>query len=254
MAGRPDLPSVRLYEAAGFRAWPATDVAYDGTWVVRLTPGHPAKRLNSVNPLDPADIADLPGRIAAAGRRFAAAGQPLTFRLSPLSGDHLARHLDAEGWSVFSESLVMEATVTPELVEGAMDQIPLRDVGRFMDAARGVHRLDDGVADGLSGVISAVRANVGLFVLDWGEGPVTTLVCVQDGGIAGLFEVATVEAERGLGHGRRAILSALRWARGCGAGRGWLQVEADNKVAVGLYRKMGFREVYRYHYRRPPEA
>ena len=50
------LAVVRRYEAAGFRAWPAAAVHYDGTWVVRLTAGHPAKRLNSVNPLDPGDI------------------------------------------------------------------------------------------------------------------------------------------------------------------------------------------------------
>ncbi|RWF09009.1 MAG: GNAT family N-acetyltransferase, partial [Mesorhizobium sp.] len=39
------LAIVRRYEAAGFRAWPAAAVHYDGTWVVRLTAGHPAKRL-----------------------------------------------------------------------------------------------------------------------------------------------------------------------------------------------------------------
>ena len=49
-------PIVRRFEAAGFRAWPAAAVHYDGTWVMRLTAGHPAKRLNSVNPLDPGDI------------------------------------------------------------------------------------------------------------------------------------------------------------------------------------------------------
>ena len=54
---RQNLPIVRRFEAAGFRAWPATSVQYDGAWSVRLTGGHPAKRLNSVNPLDPGDDA-----------------------------------------------------------------------------------------------------------------------------------------------------------------------------------------------------
>ena len=47
------LGIARRFEAAGFRAWPAASVHYDGTWVIRLTAGHTAKRLNSVNPLDP---------------------------------------------------------------------------------------------------------------------------------------------------------------------------------------------------------
>jgi ribosomal protein S18 acetylase RimI-like enzyme len=250
----PDLPTVRRYEAGGFRAWPATRVAYDGTWVIRLTDGYPAKRLNSVNPLDPRDTARLPERIAAAGRLFAAAGKPLTFRLSPLSGDYLDRHLDGERWTSFSESLVMEADISDQLVAGAMDRLPVRDMARFMMAAAHVHAMDEATAGGLAGVIASVKANVGLFVLERAGAPVTTLVCVQDGSIAGLFEVATSETERGKGHGRGAMLSALRWARLAGARKAWLQVEADNRAAIALYAKMGFREAYRYHYRRAPEA
>ncbi len=92
------LAKVRRYEAAGFRAWPAAAVHYDGTWVVRLTAGHPAKRLNSITPLDPGDIDGMADRIGRASRRFEAYGRPLTFRLSPLAGSTIAAHLDAEGW------------------------------------------------------------------------------------------------------------------------------------------------------------
>jgi hypothetical protein len=80
------LAVVRRYEAAGFRAWPAATVHYDGTWAIRLTAGLPAKRLNSINPLDPRDVDDLPERIMRAGRRFDAYGRPPMFRLSPLAG------------------------------------------------------------------------------------------------------------------------------------------------------------------------
>ena len=112
---KADLATVRRFEAAGFRAWPASAVHYDGTWVVRLTAGHPAKRLNSVNPLDPGDVHNLPERIARAGRRFEAYGRPLTFRMSPLSGAALSRHLDGEGWASFSESLVMQLALDDDV-------------------------------------------------------------------------------------------------------------------------------------------
>ncbi|MGE0502488.1 MAG: GNAT family N-acetyltransferase [Rhizobiaceae bacterium] len=249
----PDLPTVRRYEAGGFRAWPATRVVYDGTWVIRLTPGHPAKRLNSVNPLDPRDTGRLTERIAAAGRLFADTGKPLTFRLSPLSGDDLDRHLDREGWSSFSESLVMETAITDAQVERATHRQPVRDIRQFMRAAAQVHGLDEESTQGMAGVIGSVKVNAGLFVLERRGAPVTTLVCVQDGGIAGLFEVATSETERGKGHGHDLMLSAIRWGGLAGARTAWLQVEADNRAAIELYRKMGFREAYRYHYRRPPE-
>lgn len=248
------LAIVRRYEAAGFRAWPAAAVHYDGTWVIRLTAGHPAKRLNSVNPLDPGDVQRLPERIARAGRRFEAYGRPLTFRVSPLSGAALSGHLDAEGWSRLSESLVMRMPLAEAPVDKAMDQIPLRDISRFIGAALKVHGADASLRPGLSEIIGAIQPEAGLFALERGDEPLATLICVHDGDLAGLFEIATAEAVRNRGHGRHLVLSALKWARLRGASQAWLQVEADNEPALALYRSLGFEEVYRYHYRRPAGA
>ena len=92
---KADLSTVRRFEAAGFRAWPASAVHYDGTWVVRLTAGHPAKRLNSVNPLDPSDVNDLPERIMPGGPPVRRLWPAADFRLSPLAGRDLVDHLEA---------------------------------------------------------------------------------------------------------------------------------------------------------------
>lgn len=247
-----DLGTVRRFEAAGFRAWPAASVQYDGAWAVRLTAGHPAKRLNSVNPLDPGDQGNLVERIARAARRFEAYGRPLTFRMSPLSGGKIEAHLDSSGWRRFSESIVMRAPLDEAMVSGAISQIPLQDMGRFIGAAIAIRSLDPSLRPGLSEVISSIEPDTGLFVLEVEGEPVSTAICVRDGNLAGLFEVATDSRRRGEGHARRLMLSALKWARSQGAGVAWLQVEADNDTAIGLYRSMGFSESYRYHYRQPP--
>lgn len=252
-AGREiaDLPTVRRFEAAGFRAWPAASVQYDGVWAVRLTAGHPAKRLNSVNPLDPADHGNLEERIAKAARRFEAYGRPLTFRISPLASPRISENLDAKGWSCFGESLVMSAQIDEAMLAEAIPQIPLKDMSRFIGAAIAIGNLEAALRPGLSEVISAIPAEVGLFVLEEGGETLSTAICVRDGDLAGLFEVATQESQRGRGHGRRTLLSALRWAQARGARRAWLQVEAANEAAIGLYASLGFGEVYRYHYRQP---
>lgn len=255
--GRPspaDLPTVRRFEAAGFRAWPATTVYYDGAWAVRLTGGHPAKRLNSVNPLDPGDDGRVPERVARAARRFAAYGRPLTFRMSPLAGRGVTKHFDDEGWSSFSTSLVMRAKLEDRLLRDAMHQIPLKDIGRFINAAIAIRNLDPVLQPGLSEIIGSIQPQVGLFVLEENGTPVSTAICVRDGDLAGLFEVATEESQRGKGYGRRTLLSALKWARAQGARSAWLQVEADNDQAIGLYRSMGFGDLYSYHYRQPPAS
>jgi ribosomal protein S18 acetylase RimI-like enzyme len=228
-------------------------VHYDGTWVVRLTAGHMAKRLNSVNPLDPGDARNIADRVARAARRFETYGRPLVFRMSPLAGAALERHFDEQGWESFSESLVMAMPLNDETVGSVMDQIPLKDMNRFITAAIEVHGSDPSIRPGLSEIISSIEPEVGLFVVEDAGRPAASGICVHDGELAGLFEIATAQTFRRKGHGRRLVLSALKWARMRGANTGWLQVEADNHAAITLYASLGFREAYRYHYRRPPD-
>ena len=251
---RPSLPVVRRFEAAGARAWPAATVHYDGAWAVRLTAGHPAKRLNSINPLDPGDDGDIEQRIARLARRFEAYGRPLTFRMSPLSGARIGAYLDDRGWGLFGASLVMTAPLDETLLREALHQIPLQDMARFINAAIAIRNLDPALRPGLSEVVNAIRPQTGLFVQEQDGRAVSTAICVRDGDLAGLFEVATRPDMQGKGHGRRTLLSALKWAQSNGARHAWLQVEADNEVALGLYRSLGFHEVYRYHYRQPPAS
>ena len=253
--GRPPLAIVRRFEAAGFRAWPAASVHYDGTWAIRLTAGHPAKRLNSVNPLDPGDIANPAERIARAARRFDAYGRPLTFRMSPLSGNALASYLDSEGWSHFAESLVMRLDLEKAALDEAIDQIPLKDIGRFLTAAMAVHGRRPGCPAGSvrdhridrsrGRAVRASRATTR---------PLASAICVHDGDLAGLFEIATecrraapgpCEAAGAIGIEMGA---AARRALRLAAGRG------RQPPALALYRLLGFDEIYRYHYRQPPGA
>lgn len=246
-----DLAAIRRLEAAALRAWPAETVSYDGTWVVRLTAGHPSKRLNSVNPLDPGDDRDVPGRVMRAVRRFEAFGRAPTFRVSPLSAPAISAFLDSEGWPELGRSLAMTLDLAESDLAGAMDQIPLQNRERFVEATLAVRGYEDRLRAGLARVIAAIRPESGLFVLEQDGEPVSVAMCVRDGILAGLFEIATRPDWRGRGYGRRVLLSALKWARAQGAERAWLQVEEDNEAALKLYRSLGFQKAYRYHYRQP---
>ncbi|QPC85646.1 GNAT family N-acetyltransferase [Mesorhizobium sp. NBSH29] len=252
IAVTPDLARVRRYEAAGFRAWPAASVHYDGTWVIRLTLDHPAKRLNSVNPLDPGDITDLDERVVRAARRFQANGQILTFRLSPLSGSVLDGHFDHLGWSRFSESIVMRLPLTNLTVDIEQVLPPVEDRASFIAQAAMVHDADPAYLAGLAELLGRIQPHLGLFVLESSKGPLASAISVHDNDLAGIFEVATSLNHRGQGHARRLLLAMLNWSKSRGAREVWLQVEADNLPACALYRSFGFKEVYRYHYRRPP--
>jgi ribosomal protein S18 acetylase RimI-like enzyme len=243
-------PRVRQFEAAGFRAWPAAAVSYDGAWMVRLTAGHPAKRLNSVNSLDPGDGHDVEARLARAAQKFRAYGRPVTIRVTPLTPVALTDHCDAHGWARMGASLIMEAPLSRLPLDEAVDQIPLQDIGRFVDAAIDSGSLLHDNRAGLSEVIEAIEPARGLFVREQHGQTVASLVCVQEADLAGVFEVATNPAFRRKGHARSILLSALKWAAARGARSAWLQVEEANHAALALYSGLGFLPVYGYHYRR----
>lgn len=249
----PNLASVRRLEAVGFRAWPAASIQYDGSWQIRLTAGHPSKRLNSVNPLDPSDHLDIENRVERAARRFGAYDRPLVFRQSPLAPPQLEAFLDARGWRRFDETIVMAGSIADLDIDGGMDHLPMRDIGRYVDASISVHGRDTSLKAGLTEVLSSIRPPSGLFVIEDGtSGPVSTALCVHDNDMAGLFELATRADKRRAGHGRDVVRAALRWARHRGAEKAWMQVESQNPAALALYSSLGFHEVYRYAYRQKP--
>ncbi len=251
----PGLSNIRRLEAAAFRAWPAASTYYDGTWSIRLTPDHASRRLNSVNPLDPNDHSELGDRVARAEAKFLAAGKPLTFRQTPLASRELEQYLQDEGFSRGHESSVLSMPLASFNSDRAMNQIPLRDIRRYVEASSRVHRTDNTSKPALASVISSIKAPYSLFVSEDEAGPVSTVICVQDGDLAGILDLGTREDARRQGHGATALATALKWAKAHGAQNAWLQVDLESDPALALYRDFGFQEVYRYVYRiRKPAA
>lgn len=236
-------------EAVGFRAWPASSVHYDGSWAVRLTASHPSRRINSVNPLDPADNRDIEQRIARIEQRFRAYERPIVFRMSPLAPAELQAHLNAMGWQRVDETRVLAASLADMDLDGGYELLPVRDIGRFVDAAIALNADERVNKPGLTELLESIRPPYGMFIMEDENGPAAAALCVHDNEMAGLFEITVRDDLRSRGFGRSIVRAALRWATAQGATTGWLQVEAANQPANGLYERLGFEEVYRYVYR-----
>lgn len=249
----PQLSQIRRMEAVSFRSFPATSTVFDGTWAIRLTAGHPSKRLNSVSPLDPSDRLWLEDRIHLAEQRFKSFGRSLVFRLTPLAPKGLKELLADNGWEEFQESVVMLADISKFELSKTLDQVPLKDAGTWIDD---FIEMSDGKTDlkpGLAEVIGATEPETGLFVHSNDTGEKTSVLrCVHDRDVVGVFDLVTHPNFLRQGHGKAVMETALLWAQRKGALSAWLQVLADNKPAVSLYNSMGFSELYRYTYWKPP--
>lgn len=76
------------------------------------------------------------------------------------------------------------------------------------------------------------------------EGCVGTIQGVLDRGPLGAIQnVGVLPAHRGLGLGGALVLNALNGFREAGANRAYLEVTAENRSAVRLYRTIGFQRV-----------
>ncbi|AYD02686.1 GNAT family N-acetyltransferase [Neorhizobium sp. NCHU2750] len=244
-----NLPLVRRLEAVGFRAWPAASVVYDGSWQVRLTGGHPSKRVNCVVPLDPSDHRDLDLRLARAAKRFGDYGRTLVLRETPLAPPAMIRHLEADGWEMFETADVMTVDLSHLELPDTLDYLPSHDIGRFADACLQVSEEDAALKPALAEILSAIKPPSGFFMKqDPGNGAVATVLCVQDNDLAGILSLAVAQSHRRGGLGTEMLSSALRWARISGAKTAWLQVEASNDGAISLYDRFGFTRAYSYRY------
>ena len=248
----PYLAQVRRMEAVSFRSFPSTSTYFDGTWAIRLTAGHPAKRLNSINPLDPSDYAGLERRLELAERRFSNFGRPLVFRQSPLAPRQLETMLDRLGWKRFEESIVMVLDLYDHDYTGFNGWEQELEVGKWVDTYLALSAEDADRKPGLVEVIGSIEPNSGMFTRMHEAENVAAVRCVQDNDLAGIFDMVTGSEHRKQGHARELVGGALKWAKLSGARHAWLQVVADNQAALNLYEAFGFQELYRYAYRKAP--
>jgi GNAT superfamily N-acetyltransferase len=82
-----------------------------------------------------------------------------------------------------------------------------------------------------------------------GDAVVAVGRAVVDTGWAGVFGMATLPAARDRGAGRAVLAALSGWAEAQGVDNMYLQVERDNRAAMRLYERTGFRELRPYHYR-----
>jgi len=84
---------------------------------------------------------------------------------------------------------------------------------------------------------------------------VSVIAAVEGGGLAEMESLAVNEAARRQGAGRSLCMKAVFWAQSCGAESIQLEVRANSKPALALYRSLGFAERGRRsgYYAAPPD-
>jgi GNAT superfamily N-acetyltransferase len=242
-------------DTLAFDAWRAALVQELDGWHLRFNHGV-TNRANSVWPNAMGGALSLQDRISRVEAFYTERGQAALYQLSPACRpDHLDQHLAGLGYQRISpvsiqvadceevesrtpESKQMTVEVSETLTEPWIEISAHR--GRWSGDQLPVYRALLERAGGRTG-----------FALVRREGqPVGVGFGVARSGWVGVFAMLTVPELRQRGVGAAVLSSLACWARGHGAKRMYLQVEQDNAPARALYARVGFAEVYCYHYRR----
>lgn len=250
---------IRILEEHALNAWPAHQtLLYDG-WVLRFAEGY-TRRANSVNPLYDGRLA-TDEKIAYCETFYAAQGLPTIFKMTPaVQPATLDAQLGARGYR-------KEALTSVQVAEDLSAMAPALKVGADADVVYDEALTEAWLADfaALNRVdparIATMRRLLGNIVpqrcfmaLKQGDQTVAVALGVLERGYLGIFDVVTAPEQRQQGYGTLLLHHLLRWSCEQGACRAYLQVMLNNPPALGLYAKLGFREVYQYWYRVRPET
>lgn len=240
-------------EQAGLNASAPPQEAWVDGWLIRLSPGK-AKRSRCINALQAGSL-PLDELLARCQASFDAAGLPLVLRITPYSQPaDLDQQLAGRGWFEFDAADVM---VRAHLVDAAWQGLPEGQVLRAVDAdtyARAVGLLRGSSATEIAAHAERMQASAvpyQSFLLQRSND--SALLCcgqfAREGDMVGLFDIFTPADQRGQGHGEQLCRALLSQAAAQGACAAYLQVGTENAVAQRLYRRLGFIQAYRYHYR-----
>ena len=245
------LPAAGTLERLAARGWRALEEQEYGDWLLRAGGGFTG-RANSALVVG-APPAPTPEAIAHLLRWYGRRGLRPQAQVPLPGAEAVDAALAAAGWECDEDVLVLTAPLTgwpdPHV---PVDLAPAPD-DAWLEGYRYRGRPLPPVArDVLVNADDPVFAAVRLDPAPAPPAGVARGVVVEGWLCVSAVTVAEQHRRRGLATGLMAALGA--WARDRGAHSCLLQVLATNEPALALYRRMGFTEHHRYHYRLAPAA
>ncbi len=242
---------IRDMEELAINAWPALQtMLYDG-WVLRFADGY-TRRANSVNPLYGSAL-PLLEKIGFCEAEYRSRNIPVVFKITPASiPDDIDAVLEKRGYSREAETVLRVLELADHefrMAEGAEAEYRLS--GRWFEGFCSCTGTTDEKAkttaykilQNLGGKIVYVAKVVDGKIAGCGYGAI-------ERGYVGIFDIAVHPSQRRKGYAFDIMNGILYEAEKMGASKAYLQVVSGNDPAEKLYDKIGFKESYRYWYRK----
>lgn len=233
-------------EKAGFRSWPALEESEVEGIVLRFSNGY-TKRANSVNLLKEQKV-NFEVLVNRYEEYFQEKDLSCIFRLPSFSeNQELDSYLEEKGYRYMDRSLVLYRSIE----NSGFDNIEIIEKSSidWMSSYCEINEIEtDNHAIHLE-MIKRIEDRTLFAVLIEDGVEIACGLGVISNGYFGLFDIATKMSARKKGYGTKLLNGMLHWAEKKGASSSYLQVVADNYVAIKLYEKLGYQRGYEYWYR-----
>ncbi|MDP5226065.1 MULTISPECIES: GNAT family N-acetyltransferase [Arthrobacter] len=243
-----DLTTVTGLAALQNAAWPGLTTSDTGSWLLRAADGV-TQRANSVWPY--AAVEDLDAAIREAESWYRARRLPALFQLTSDPADAaLDARLEALGYRVQTPTVLMVRDGSGAPVASSAVEVSPVLTQEWFDAwwLTSGHGRPEAAATARA-ILEKGDSHYALMRDDAGE-VAAVGQSIRVGAFAGIYGMATREAQRRCGHAR-ALLGTLLGADPEVTGF-WLSVTRSNSGAQALYREAGFRPAGEYWYRSAP--
>jgi len=237
-------------EELAMNAWPSLQtVLYDG-WVIRLSQGY-GNRANSVNLIYPSKI-KLEEKLNYCDGLFTRHNLLTTYKLlSCQEHEAIEETLERLNYRKINETSIQVCKM-PEKPGNNAKGIIVSDgfSGQWKESVIEFNRIEEKhtsifrkIVDNVAIEKIVVHKEIDGKIVGCGYGAI-------ERNYVGIFDIVVKEEFRGKGYGREIVEAILSGAAKKGAKTTYLQVMINNPIALHLYEKMGYRELYRYWYRK----
>ena len=251
--------TIKTIEDLSLNAWPSWQMqVYDG-WILRFSHFY-THRTNSVEQIGQS-LLPLEEKVAYCEEIYRDWGTPCIFKIPPIGDPALDPYLERRGYHIEHATTVM----TRDLDEVVDTRSERPGVDAFSNYSVEIgERVDErwlGAFFGLKGDVKAIhrkivpnmyaaipKRQVAVLVRDGGNVCGTGLGIV-DRAFVGVYAIQVAPEYRRRGLATGIVETILREGRRNGASGAYLQVVSDNAAAKAVYRRLGFREYYRYYFR-----
>jgi ribosomal protein S18 acetylase RimI-like enzyme len=253
-------------EQLAVHIWPAEHTETLGAWILRAS-GGVTRRANSVFTFrdSPKNI-DWLHQIESF---YKSHELPVYFHVSAASPADLDVKLDELGYHKEAATMVMTAGAEEALelsnlksgqkAEGEVTSICLASTddawldaaakGNWLSHFMRLEKFSDERAAFYSGLIERISPVKGFVQLQVNGETAAVGTAVVENGWAGLTNVVVGEQYRGQGISYKLMQALVEFSLEQGASKLYLQVTADNAIAIRSYTNLGFSPLYGYHYR-----